>query len=120
MNTSSKLTEDFLHCLSSHLSGRPDCRQVEYVVSISDDVDSGQYISMQPPGIQVFPSRYDRQPHSKLPVIEHILINHFYSSVYDHRSEDGAITVEGVAFVPGKYCYALSADRKRRRWRRVE
>lgn len=118
---STKLTEMFLTTLSKHLSSRDSCKGVEYQVVISqcDEDTSVCYISIQP-NVHVFPNVHSRRPEDKLPVVDHIVLSHFYSELYGHADIKGNICVIRDNIVPGTYLYQLSADRRRRRWTRLK
>lgn len=96
--TDAKYTENFLHQISSHLSGRNECKGVEYVVTISK---GNVFVE---PSIKVCKNRYSRKESDKLFVETHI--QNFHSN-----SEN--------SLVDGTYKYILSNSRKRRRWMKL-
>ena len=66
-----RLTKKILQCISSHLSGREDCKGVTYIVEITDNS-----ISCKQP-IYVYPDRYHRKDIDKEHIIHHIIEHHF-------------------------------------------
>lgn len=90
-------TKTLLKLIANHLSGRHDCRGIEYVLKIDDNGISFK------PDIHVFPSRYNRKKSDKCGVLIHILS--------DHQSE-----FKSEEFCQGEYRYQISIDNKRRRW----
>lgn len=99
-------TEKFLKQISEHLSGRNDCRQVEFEVNIktyfSSVFNSVQVVSIRPE-VSVYPDRNHRRIQDKTSVIDHILLFH-----------DDEYVLED-----GKYIYRLSVDKKRRKWMKI-
>lgn len=98
---SGKKTEDLLKNISSRLSGREDCKKLNYRVVISDN-----YVEMDPL-VWVYPDRYHRKETDKLGVVEFVRHNVMND-------------VSATEFVPGCYEYQLSADGKNRRWRKLD
>ena len=94
-------TEFLLKSISSRLSGREDCKDVTYRVTIDH---SG--VKMEPL-IYVFPNRYNRKESDKLDIVSYI---HIYKM-------NNALLSE---FVFGTYEYQFSVDRKQRKWRKVQ
>lgn len=95
-------TEKFLKQISEHLSGRDDCRQVEFEVDIKTYVDCIQVVSIRPE-VSVYPDRKHRRIQDKTSVIDHILSFHNDDYVLEN----------------GKYIYRLSVDKKRRKWMKI-
>lgn len=106
-------TEPLLNCIASHLSSRPECRNLRY----SADISSNGRIVFEP-NIQVFPSRYRRKPGDRTDVLDHVLREHF-PDVIDYIDDSGYIYVDTSKIVPGRYKYVLRIDRKRRCWSRT-
>lgn len=94
-------TEYLLKTLASRLSGREDCRKVKYTVTIDCD---GVRMS---PIVYVYPNRYTRREGDKLDII---------SFIHQYRMNNTLLS----GFVFGTYEYQLSADGKRRRWRKIK
>lgn len=114
---SSDRTKQLLQSISSHLSYRSCCRQVQYVVTISDNYEIQMY-----PDIQVFPNRYNHRKSDKLSVLEHVLREHVPSPYLPLDTDNGCkgYVVLSKHFVPGVYTYKLSIDKKRRKWIRTK
>lgn len=96
-------TETYLNLLASRLSGRDDCKGVEYEVSIHDD-----NIEMIPE-VYVYPKGCSRS--SKLWKAHQYVANFNFDEPVDKLSHH---------LVPGKYRYILSSTKKKRRWMRDE
>lgn len=103
-------TKKLLICISRHLSGRKDCRQVEYVVHIDEE----SFITCLP-NVHVFPDRHDRSKFSRSTIISHCITHHFQELL--KYPEFG---VDTDKLVTGTYKYQLSANKKRRRWIRID
>ena len=96
-----KKTEDLLKYISSRLSGRDDCKKINYKVTISNT-----RITMEPL-IYVYPNRYNRKETDKIDIVTFVLIYKMPHIMLDD-------------FVTGRYEYQLSADGKNRRWRKLD
>lgn len=107
------LTILLLKYISDHLSGRDDCKGIEYRVAITHDK-----VIIEPQR-EVFPSIHKRKQTDKLNVISHVMKSHF-SEYFNYVDEMHETHVKSNAFVEGRYIYKLSADRKQRRWERDE
>lgn len=95
-----KPTEYLLKCIAQRLAGREDCKKISYCVDINA---SGIHMN---PIVKVFPNRYRRKETDKMDII---------SFVHQYK-------MQGVGldeFVFGSYEYQLSADGKKRRWRKI-
>ena len=99
MRRDTGLTYDLLHGISNKLSGRHDCRHVEYHVTIFDG-----NITMNPI-IYVYPDPHHRRHYDKCNVIDHVLFN--MHSKFTFRDTD---------LVDGVYIYKWNPIRKRRMW----
>lgn len=110
----SERTRRFLLCISRHLSSRKECRKKNYTVLICPDA------VFFDPYIKVYPSRYHRKKESSVGIIEHVVLGHFYHSVYSHTDDSGTIFVQKDSLVPGRYIYQSSLDNKRRRWNKID
>lgn len=98
---SSKQTEFLLKTISTRLSGREDCKKINYKITIDHNG-----ISMFPI-VEVFPNRYMKKETDKLDVISWV---HLYKMPSALLSD----------FVFGTYEYQLSAEGKQRRWRKIQ
>ena len=99
-------TEAFLRCVSTHLSSREECKQLELVAIIDDSL----HVKLLPQDYLIFPSRYKKKAINKIAVTEHVANEHFDNQVYSDR----------FSLVPGEYIYKLSVNKKQRRWQRKE
>lgn len=107
----SKLTESVLCTLSSHLSGRSEYRNTEYIVNITEDSISFY------PYVKVFPNKYRRRPEDKDSVLYHVMYYHFYDILrYEVDGVTDKVLINSNMLVPGKYVYTSSFDKKRRKW----
>lgn len=96
---SAKQTEELLKHISSRLSGRDDCKKLNYKVVISE-----QGIHMEPI-VYVYPNRYKRKETDKIDII---------SFIHNQMSN---VKLDELVF--GRYEYQLSIDGKNRRWRKT-
>lgn len=128
----SKFTQQFLQCISQHLSSRPECRGVTYRIAIGvydtqlippsismfEDELSGNRVLFKP-NVLVFPDRYSRKDTDKVSVVYHVAANHFNHILLTYQ-EDGCTFVDTSKLVKGVYEYQSSVDNKKRRWVRIE
>lgn len=105
-------TKSLMNFIALRLSGRDDCKGLNYVLTISDS-SSFQHVSFEP-DVVVYPDRYHKKDTDKTQVILQILNNHF--SEYTTKTEDGCVFVNRDTFVCGKYEYVSSFNNKRRKW----
>jgi len=134
MKPEARLTQKFLKCISDHLSGRPECRKLEYRVAIgvqdpkmpsqvtfdelvNPDYNVKDHIYFYPP-IDVYPSTHNRKKSDLQSILHHAIFKHYADELFD-KSVDGSIYVKTDKLVPGVYIYQLSMNGKRRRWIRV-
>lgn len=99
-------TEEFLRCISAHLSSREECKQLEFVAIIDDSL----HVKLLPQDYLIFPSRHKKKEINKIAVTEHVTHEHFENQVYS----------DIFSLVPGEYIYKLSVNKKQRRWQRKE
>ena len=99
-----RLTKKILQCISSHLSGREDCKGVTYIVEITENS-----ISCKQP-IYVYPDRYHRKDIDKEHIIHHIIEHHFPELAVSKQSCTYYIP-EGVLF-PATYFYTKLNGRR--------
>ncbi len=99
--SSGKQTEFLLKSISSRLSGREDCKGVEYEVIINHNG-----VSMIPL-VYVYKNRYRRKDTDKLDVV---------SFVHQYKMRGALLS----NFIFGTYRYELSLEGKRRKWRKVD
>lgn len=91
------VTQELLKAISQRLSGRSDCKGVNYVVKIDY-----RGVSMTP-HIFVFPNRYQRREVDKLDVVSYI-----------HSKKFSNIRLDDL--VEGTYIYTSTFDNTRRKW----
>ena len=109
------VTTQFLHEISTHLSGRADCSKIEYRISIattdhhqnvqlSIDMNEDNTIMMDPV-VYVFPDRQRRRQEDRQTILYHILMEHFYDILYRDIDAFGNILVNTEKLTPGVYLY---------------
>ena len=121
-------TEQFLKCLSTHLSGRAECRGVSYICTIYTTTERRRQLDIRDilgdtstckivfhPNIAVYPDIHKRHDSSKCSVVEHVLKYHF-PEIYKGVDIMGDYCVASNCFVPGVYMYELSVTGRHRRW----
>ena len=94
-----KLTEELLNYIAHRLSGRDDCRNVTYEVTIDHNG-----VSMSPQ-VFVYPNLYRKQHSDKLDVVTWAQL---YKLPHAQLSD----------FVFGTYQYRREGESKKRRWTR--
>lgn len=107
------MTVKLLRCIAEHLSGRDDCKGLEYRVAITDNM------LLIDPQREVFPNTHWRKPTDKISVVGHVMKYHF-TEFYNFTDQMHEIHIKSGVFVPGRYVYKLSSDGKKRRWERDE
>lgn len=108
-------TKDILNLISSHLSGRTDCRGVNYVLTINQD---NNIIQLEP-NILVFPDVHRRKEIDKTSVVKHILVEHV-PYLFSEVDSKGNSLISSEWVIPGTYVYQSSYDNKRRKWVRIK
>lgn len=111
----SQLTKELLNSIANHLSGRKDCKGVNYVVTIHHPHSTLTIV----PNIQVLPNRYRRCERDKVSVLVHVIQEHMTELFVGFDSQMNLV-VESDMLVPGTYVYESSIDGKRRRWNRLK
>lgn len=96
-----KQTELLLRSISTRLSGREDCKDVNYRVTIDHNG-----VSMEPL-VYVYRNRYCRKETDKMDIV----------SFVHHYKLRGALLSN---FVFGTYEYESTLEGKRRKWRKVK
>ena len=95
-----KQTEYLLKCISTRLSGREDCRNVNYKVTIDY-----KGVRMEPL-VYVYRNRYNRKDVDRLDIISFV-----------HKYKLSSALLSGFVF--GTYEYESTEDGKKRRWRKT-
>ncbi len=99
MRRDTGLTYDLLHGISTKLSGRHDCKHMEYHVTIFDG-----HVYMVPI-IYVYPDSHHRRRYDKCNVVDHILSNIHAKFMFDDKD-----------LVDGVYVYKWNSLTNRRMW----
>ena len=134
------ITMKLLTAISDRLSGRKDCRQVEYLVSIGicdedllekhnishDWIFKGmnppqnyydKYVVFEPVRL-VYPNCHDRKESHKLSILEYVA-NYKLDSAFERISDNVILLMNSYKVSPGIYKYTLSFEGRRRRWERL-
>ena len=94
-------TEFLLKSISTRLSGRDDCKNIRYKVTIDHNG-----VTMEPL-VYVYKNRYSRKETDRMDIVSFV-----------HRYKMKGALLSGFVF--GTYVYDLSADGKRRKWRKAD
>lgn len=100
MRRDTGLTYDLLHGISTKLSGRHDCRHIEYIVDIQNGL-----VNMTPLKL-VYPDLHHRKSSDKCDVVDYVLYNMHTKFIF----------TESTDLVDGTYIYKLSANENMRKW----
>lgn len=125
----SQRTQQFLRHLTRRLSGREDCKQVEFKIGIgvrflestkitAPKIDDSRYIFFEP-HINVYKDMYHRKDIDLRNIVDHI-IQKYYSELILGWDTLGNTLIDTSEFVQGVYKYQLSVTGNRRRWVRVD
>lgn len=112
-----QLTKKVLRCISQHLSGREDCRNLEYTVSIYEDTKTGDDIVEVSPYISVFPNTFHRKETDKRGIAYHVIRIHF-SEIYA-QSNTSVVQIKHNSLIHGSYIYRRYKLTRRRKWIRI-
>lgn len=125
--TNSVRTQQLLRRITRRLSGREDCRQVEYLIGIGVPVTpntfnsedelkhSEDYIYFDP-DVYVYRDSKHRKDVDLFRVVDLILHKYYEDELVKGRDEYGNLKVDTSKLVKGVYKYQISMDGKRRRW----
>lgn len=112
--TGTRLTIDMLLTISQHLATRPECKSINYEITIG-----GGKISFYP-DVKVFPNVHRRKQSDKETIIEHVLRYHYDNELVLPEGvvtdTSGEYLINTDKLVPGHYVYRSSIDGKRRKW----
>lgn len=136
-----ELTSKVLKCISDHLSGRQDCRGRIYRVAIYVRDDEQIVSKLWPTDykeidgdvkecgcsksiffdapIRVCPDIYHRRDIDKHPVIQHVIMEHFYEELFAGSANGNQVQILRGKLVPGVYEYRPYNSNNRRRWVKV-
>lgn len=129
-------TMDLLTRVSTRLSGRADCKKLEYCICISEltvsasNSDAHRYypvgmvglpivIIVLYPDVAVYPDNHHRKASDKQSLLMH-LFNTYFSDVSTMTDTYGNIVTTSGIFVPGNYVYTRSISGKYRHWMNME
>lgn len=128
--TNSIRTQKFLRLVARRLSGRTDCKQVEFQIGIGElipqdnpgkflipDFVERNYIFFSPVKY-VYRDTYHRSEKDRYRVVDLVLHKNFPELVKG-EDEFGNLQVDTSQLVRGVYKYQKSYDGKRRRWVRM-
>lgn len=125
MMTESQRTQQFLNFIARRLSGREDCKQVEFRVGIgvrfpgsfkltSSQVLDNRYFYMEP-HVNVYRDLHHRKDIDLRNVVDHVIDTYYHDLILGYDLY-GNLIVNTDKFVKGVYDYKLSVDGKRRKW----
>lgn len=126
-----ELTTRVLNCISSHLSGRADCRGMIYRVAIYvRDDDSSTFRNWSEDSclgsiffdtiVRVYPDIHHRRDIDRRPVIQHVIIDHFYDELFAGAANGNQVQILRGKLVPGIYEYRPYSNNNRRRWFKIK
>lgn len=113
----SYLTKNVLKCISTHLSSREDCKNIEYTIIIRHDIKSNYDEIIVSPYITVFPSIHDRKESDRRSVAYHVIYYHF-SELFEN-AEQSTVHICKDSLIHGEYKYKKYVLTNRRRWVRI-
>lgn len=113
-------TEQLLKSIALRLSSRDKLRNIQYQVNIWNDRNNKQLLVMQP-YIKVYLNNHNRKPSDVKNVVQYVLDTEFSCSYELLQTDDNMVRllVDDI-FLPGRYKYILSFDRRRRIWFRID
>ena len=113
--TNYQRTELLLKAVSKRLTGRNDCKKVEFVVDIG--VHNSASILFEP-DIYVYKDLHHRKDTDSSRIVDFVL-NRDLPEVIWGRDQYGDLTVDTTMFSRGIYKYELAHNGKKRRWIRL-
>lgn len=111
------LTKDVLRSISMHLSGRSDCKGMEFKVDIFRDKLSGNDVIEVSPYITVFPNTFNRKEKDRRGIAYHVISKHFPEILED--SPSNIVQVKHNALTLGTYIYKKYPLMRMRKWYRI-
>lgn len=112
-----QLTKKVLKSISHHLSGRLDCKDIEYSVHIYLDSKTGDDVVEVSPYISVFPSTFHRKETDRRGIAYHVIRIHF-PEIYA-QSSTSVVQVKSNSLVRGSYVYKRYKLTRKRKWVRT-
>lgn len=127
--TNTYRTQLFLRQLTRRLSGRQDCKHVEFKIGIgvrfpestkltSPKIDDSRYIFFEP-HINVYRDNHHRKAIDLRDVVD-LIVQNYYSDLIIGWDTLGNTLVDTSQFVQGVYQYKLSVTKHKRRWIRLD
>lgn len=110
-----KRTQNLLSRISTRLSGRNDCKKVEYLLTITESEDSNYCKIKFKPCIYIYPDRYHKQDTDLASIILYIV-----GQITNFTVIDDCIVVSRGLFLPGEYLYEFRKISKRRYWKKLK
>lgn len=98
------LTDNFLRSVARRLSGRGDCRLLEYNITIQPYDDENDELIMNP-WIWVYPDRHHRKDSYKQNIIPFIVSRYFQEDIILQISPNGSLLIPKDTLVDGSYRY---------------
>ena len=122
--TNSVRTQKFLRLIAKRLSGREDCRQIQYEIGIGCMISATDVIlpkELTEKYIVFKPDVYTYRDNHHRKDIDHFrvtdwIITKYFPELVQGRDEYGQLLVDTSQFVRGVYQYQLSFNGARRRW----
>jgi len=128
--TNSMRTQQFLRFIAKRLSGREDCKQVEFRIGIGELIPEDNpvrflipsdvaknYIFFQPDTI-VFRDMHHRSGRDKFRIVD-LILHKYFPELIKGQDDLGNLIVDTSKLVKGVYIYQKSYDGSRRRWVRM-
>lgn len=124
--TDSARTQAFLRMIARRLSGRDDCKKMQYVIGIGLPTDPELLKSLPEgetvddhiffkPDVHVYKDTYHRSG-KDLYKIADLIITKYFPDLVMGRDAYGYLKVDTTKLTKGIYEYQMSVDGKRRRW----
>lgn len=109
-------TVQFLKIVAKRLSGRADCKQTTYTISILSTAEGNQIISIIPQ-IYIFPNKHDRKASNRNSILSYTAkkLDFNYTEI-----SSGKIVINSEELMTGVFQYRLSFDKRYRAWFKVE
>ena len=132
MQKDCELTTLFLRAISDRLSGRKDCKWLEYVVCIGMNDNTVEHqmniteygdISNKVffyPERTVYLDRHHKQPSDLRDIVVLILEKYFKDTILDDVDECRQACFKEGSLVRGIYKYELSVNKRQRHWVRIK
>lgn len=124
--SNSLLTQELLRKITRRLSGREDCKGVEYClgigvhvegspINLSDENSVEDYIFFSP-DVYVYRDKKHRKSKDLFRIVDFILYKYYEEDLVKGRDSKGQLLVDTSKLVKGLYRYQISIDGRRRKW----